>query len=91
MLITLSSVQAANSIAICSTAKQGPVEGVLACPAGTTINIISAEYGRRIEDQETCCGKEIENIVPCYPSYPGEGGCIVDALDAPFIQSCQSK
>ena len=90
MLITLSSVQAANSIAICSNARQGPAEGVLACPDGSTINIISAEYGRRVEDQETCCNKDKENIRPCYPSYPGEGGCIVDALDAPFIQNCQS-
>ena len=68
---------------------QGPAEGVLACPNGTKIHIFLAEYGRRKEDQDTCCRKNIGN--PCFPSFPGEGGCIVDALDAPFVQQCQSK
>ena len=87
MLLAITSVSAKFSIDICSTPKQGQDKGVLTCPNGRQINIISAEYGRRKEDQETCCRKDTKK--PCYPTLPGEGACVVDAL--PLVQKCQGN
>ena len=80
-MATLVNVTNANSIDVCNKRYKGPGSGdrVLSCP-GSSINIISAEYGRQENDLVSCCGNFQYSFDPatwCLVN-PGEQ-CTLDA------------
>ena len=87
VLITISSINATNTTAICAWHWQagGPAarQGKLSCPGGK-INIISAVFGREQDDPETCCDNSKNPTIASCVAPSGEL-CVVDAL--PYVQS----
>lgn len=71
---------------------KGGFSGQLSCPAGTSIQIVSAFYD--IDDPYAVCSSDISNVNPlvafmCNPNVTGPGTCSKDS-DCPSGTSCQS-